>query len=366
MNTNIASIAEPPDSEDTPTVRVNGDLVELTDRSPTGRQILAATGLRPAADYALLHWPSQGPTNEIGLDDVLELTPGSGAFEFFAIKADGVSYFTLDEERYAWAGPFDEPTLRRVGRLADGMQVWLERTGQPDRQLDAGEAIKLEREGVERFYSRKPIWKLEVQGEQTEWEHPLVLVRDAIVKAGFDPSKAWTIKFKVKGEAIRDVQQTDTIDLSQPGVERLRVRPSHVDNGDSSKGARRDFSLLETDVAFLTASGFEWQTIIDGHRWLIVDNYLLPPGYNVSTCRLAVGMPSDYPTAQLDMFFCDPALTANGAAPPNTEVRQVINGVSFQRWSRHRGAGSAWLPGVDNLASHFALIEQAIGREVGV
>jgi hypothetical protein len=365
MTINTDSTAEPPDTKAAPQVRVNGTLIHLNDQTPTGGQILAASELRPIAEYALMHWPSRGPTNEVGLDDVLDLPHDGTVLEFFAAKADGVSYFTLDEERYAWAGPLDEQILRKIGRVADNQELWFERTGRPDHQLKAGEVIKLERKGVERFYTRTPPWKLEVQGEMTEWERPQVLVRDALVKANIDPAKPWIVMLKVEGQAIRPVALTDTIDLSQPGIERLRVRPKHVDNGDGQREARRDFSLLPKDVLFLDGSGLHWHTVNDGKRWLIVDDYPLPAGYNASTCRIAVLMPPDYPSAQLDMFYCDPILLANGAHPPNTDTNETVNGVSFQRWSRHRSGGNAWSPTCDNVSTHFALIEHAIGREVG-
>lgn len=363
MNT-IPPTVEPTYAEEVPAVRVNDILIELADRSPTGSQVLAAAGLRPAAEYALLRWPSVGPTSEIGLDDILPL-PGDGApWEFIATPADGVFYFTLDEDRYAWAGPLDETIVRRVGRVPETKELWLERADIPDRQLASGETLRLQQAGVERIYTRKPhkqVWKLEVQGELTEWETPQVLVRDAVVKAGIDPNKAWIIILKVKDQPRREVELDSTIDLSEPGLERLRLRPKDVTNGEGPRETSRDFSLLAKDATFLDASGFRWQTMTDGQRWLIVENYPLPPGYNVAVCRLAVDMPDGYPSAMLDMFYCDPPLLANGAAPATTEARQNIGGVSFQRWSRHR----AWAPDTDNLSTHFALIEESIGREVG-
>ncbi len=365
MTINTDSTAEPPDIQAAPTVQVNGNPIQIDDQTPTGGQILSAAGLRPIAEYALVRWPNRGPTSEIGLDEVLELPRDGRTLEFFAAKADGVSYFTLDEERYAWAGPLDEQILRNVGRVADDQELWFERNGRPDHQLEAGEVIKLEREGVERFFTRTPTWKLEVQGEMTQWDGPQVLVRDALVKANIDPAKPWIVMLKVKGQPIRPVALTDTIDLSEPGIERLRVRPRNVDNGDGQFDARRDFSLLPQDSQFLDASGFCWHTINDGKRWLVVDNYPLPTGYNVTTCRVAVLMSPDYPSAQLDMFYCDPVLTANGALPPNTEANETVNGASFQRWSRHRSGENAWSPTSDNVSTHFALIEHAIGREVG-
>lgn len=359
---------EPPDhgaERPRPVVRVNGEVVPLNDQTPTGEQILMAARLRPATDYALIRWPDQGPTNEVALDDVLDLTQLGPVIDFFATPADGIRYFALDEERYAWAGPLDVETVRRIGRVDDQKALWLERTDEEDRLLSPGETIDLEARGVERLYTKKATWWLQVQSKEYEFERPLVTVREALKRAGFDVSKAWEVKFKVKGEPIRAVGLDETLDLSHPGVERLRVGPANVDNGDGAATERREFSLLPADVSFLDDSGLRWQTIRDGNRWLIVENYPLPPGFNVPSCTIAVQIPESYPSAQLDMFFCHPALTANDAVPPQTEHRQAIAGTLFQRWSRHRGAGSAWTPGVDNLESHFTLIEHALSREVG-
>lgn len=52
-----------------PEVRVNDELIRLNDRTPTGSQVLAASGLRPDVEFALLLWPPVGPTREIGLEE---------------------------------------------------------------------------------------------------------------------------------------------------------------------------------------------------------------------------------------------------------------------------------------------------------
>ncbi len=345
-------------------VLVNGELFRLDDASPTGAQILAAAALRPAGDYALVHWPSQGPTSEIGLDEVIMPKASGPALEFFATKADGVCYFMVDEERYVWAGPLDEEIIRRIARVNPNQDIWKERMQQEDRLLTAGEVVNLNREGVERLYTRRRSWMLDVQGEKTEWEQPQVIVREALLKAGIDPTKPWIIILKAKDDPKREVGIDDIIDLTQPGIERLRLRPKDVTNGDGFHDPRREFSVLSKDEAFLDASGFRWHTEIDGQRWLIVENYPLPAGYNVATCRVAVDVPPDYPSAKLDMFYCDPPLAVNGVAPGQTEARQSIGGVMFQRWSRHRPEGS-WAPATDSLSTHFAVIEESIGREVG-
>lgn len=359
--------SEPPDQaadHRKSAVIVNGQPIEIGDNTATGGQILAAARFRPAADYALLRWPDNGPTNEVALDDTIKLPRSGPLLAFFAIKSDRVSYFTLDEERYAWAGPLDADTLRRIGRVDPAMELWFELTDQKDRLIQPGEVIDLDTPGVERLYTRRAVWHLRVNDEDIEWPQPRVLVRDALTAAGFDVSRPWTMKFKVQGQPVRTVNLSDELDLSEAGVERLRVAPSEVNNGDGHD-ARRDFSLLAADAGFLDRRGLHWQTVNSDGQWLIVSDFPMPPGYNAAACTLAVLIPPSYPTAALDMFFCHPSLSINGSVPPQTDYHQAIDGRNFQRWSRHRGGASPWNPGVDNLASHFALIDEALAREVG-
>lgn len=347
-------------------VRVNGQVVHLTDPSPTGSQLLAAARLRPASEFALLEWPVNGPTREVGLEEVICLPEAGHVADFIAVQADGVLYFVLDGDRYAWAGPLDADTVRRIGRLPQEKALWLERRDQPDVLLEPGQTIHLERAGVEQIYTRAKVWFLDVQGDRTEWDRPLVGVREALEKAGVDLTKQWTIVLKVKGKEPRQVELNDTVDLREPGIERLWLRPRQVNNGDGPSTARREFSLLSKDEAFLSNLGYDWETIKEGaHRWLIVTNYPVPPGYDQASCRLAVDVPPSYPTAQIDMFYCDPPLTiSNGTVPAATDSRVAIGGVPFQRWSRHRPDGQ-WAVGKDSVATHFGLIDAAISREVG-
>ena len=347
-------------------VRVNGQVVQLTDHSPTGSQILAAAHLRPAVEFALLEWPASGPTREVALEEVIRLPASGQALEFIAVQADGVSYFVLDGDRYAWAGPLNAATVRRIGRVADDKELWLERRDEPDLLLEPGQVIRLDGAGVEQIYTRARVWLLDVQGERTEWSRPNVGVREALEKAGIDLTKEWTIVLKVKGKEPRAVGLSDTIDLNEPGIERLWLRPRVVNNGEGPSAPRREFTLLPKDEAFLSNLGYQWEAIKVGERhWLVVSNYPLPAGYQQASCRLAIEFPKTYPTAEIDMFYCDPPLTLlNGGAPADTGSQETVDGVPFQRWSRHRPGGH-WSPEKDCVATHFGLIEMAIGREVG-
>ena len=170
---------------------------------------------------------------------------------------------------------------------------------------------------------------------------------------------------KVKFAEPRAVGLNDVVNLDQPGIERLWLRPRQVDNGACGP-LRREFSLLSKDEAFLATTGLRWETILDGERrWCLIENYAVPSGYNVGNCRLALEIPLAYPAAQIDMFYCNPPLSLQGGAiPPATEARETVAGVMFQRWSRHRSAATQWSPATDNLVTHLGLVDEALGREV--
>jgi hypothetical protein len=208
----------------------------------------------------------------------------------------------------------------------------------------------------------EPPWKLNVQGVIIESRHPKIVVRDAIKRAGFDPDAGWIIVLKVAGELRKEVDLNATIDLTHPGVEKLRLTPRQINNGEAAMPRRHDFALLPQDEVHLDRLGLRWETIIDGaRRWLLIRTYPLPAGYTVAATDVAIEVPVSYPGAQLDMFYCHPHLgLANGQAIPQVQSIESITGVGFQRWSRHR----QWDSARDNVGTHLALVDESLRREV--
>ncbi len=209
---------------------------------------------------------------------------------------------------------------------------------------------------------KEPPWKLNVQGVQIESRLPSITVQDAIKRAGFDPQAPWIIVLKVAGEPKQEVPLTHVIDLRHPGIEKLRLTPRQIDNGEAQTPRRLDFALLPQDEAHLNRLALRWETAVDaGRRWLLLRNYPLPNGYNVASADIGIEFPTSYPSAQLDMFYCNPHLaSANGDAIPQTQVTQDIFSVNYQRWSRHR----QWDASRDTLATHLALVDESLRREV--
>jgi hypothetical protein len=205
-------------------------------------------------------------------------------------------------------------------------------------------------------------WKLNVQGVIIESSRPEIVVRDAIMQAGFNPDTPWIIILKAAGEPKREVDLSFVIDLRHKGIEKLRLTPRQINNGEAGMGRRIEFALLPQDEEHLDHLGFRWETLIDvGRRWLVIRNYPVPPGYNANMTDIAIEVPVSYPGAQLDMFFCHPALAIlSGAMIQQTQHMEMVTGVPFQRWSRHR----QWDAARDTLATHLALVDESLCREV--
>ena len=210
--------------------------------------------------------------------------------------------------------------------------------------------------------NREPPWKLNVQGVVIESRTPTIVAKDAIKKAGFDPQAPWIIVLKIAGEPRKEIDINTVIDLKHPGIEKLRLTPKQINNGEAVTPRRLDFALLPQDEDHLDRLDLFWETVIDaGRRWLILRAYPLPPGYNHAAADIAIEVPVSYPGAQLDMFYCRPHLAlTSGKVIPQTQVAENIQGASFQRWSRHR----QWDSARDTLATHLALVDESLRREV--
>ena len=97
---------------------------------------------------------------------------------------------------------------------------------------------------------------------------------------------------------------------------------------------------------------------------VVVRSFPLPPGYTYQAVDVNVRIEPGYPDTQIDMAYFHPALarTSGHAIPALSD--DAFDGQTWQRWSRHRTPANPWRPGIDNLATHFALIEDWLTREL--
>lgn len=339
--------------------------VAISDRTPTGDQILAACDVSPREDYVVLQWLASGDLEEIRGNETVTLK-GTEPARFIVAKADRLFRLVLDDRSISWPlKKISAAALRELGKIDPTARLYIRREDEADELIADDGAVALDDIGVENIYSKREVWKLNVQGVVIQSEDPTITVRAALVAAGFDPEQGWIIVLKAS-DAKRQVTLDDFIDLRAPGVEKLRLTPREINNGEVDEVLRRDFSLLPTDEAGLNARNLEWETIVDGgRRWLLLSNYNLPAGYTITAATIALEIPPAYPSAEIDMFYCLPHLVRiDGKGIPQTEARVSIRGQSFQRWSRHRGPGAPWRPHADSVLTHLTLVDAAILREV--
>jgi hypothetical protein len=115
------------------------------------------------------------------------------------------------------------------------------------------------------------------------------------------------------------------------------------------------FHLPEEDVEFLNSLGLMWETVLAADiLWLLVHDYPIPFGFNVSKATLAIKIEGGYPPAKLDMAYFLPELSkVSGTTIPNLSTISIDDN-QYQQWSRHY----EWREGVDDLGIHYCRIEQ--------
>ena len=340
--------------------------VQIDDLTPTGAQLAAAAGFKPKQNAAVLQVLPNGEMEDVRESETVDLRHAEG--RFVIVETDRDYYLRIDGQRYPWPCRIvSGAVLRKLGGVPAGHALYLERIDEPDRQIGDHDFIDLDGRGVESIVSRKPSWMLNVQGVEIESATPIILVSDALTRAGFDATQSWHIFLKVEGEAKREVQLTDHVDLRTPGIEKLRLTPKEVNNGEAPFAPRRDFALLDADDAYLDQLGLRWETVVDAsRRWLLIHHYRIPAGYTADQTLLALEIPLTYPGAQIDMFYtCPPLALASGRPIDCTHIPASIGRVAFNGWSRHRGPGAPWNSAADNVSTHMALVESALLKEVG-
>lgn len=127
---------------------------------------------------------------------------------------------------------------------------------------------------------------------------------------------------------------------------------------------RRQFDLLPDDRRILEAYGLPWETVVDGSQWVLIHEFPTHKGYIEAQATAAIRMETGYPNTALDMVYFFPALVRGDGKPIGaTQATQVIDGIIYQRWSRHRTSENPWKIGSDNLGTHLILVEDWLERE---
>ena len=340
--------------------------VHIEDLTPTGAQLAVAAGFRSIDDVSVLQILPNGELEDVRPTETVDLRRMGR--RFVIVESDRVYRLTIDGVRFDWPCRIvSGGLLRKLGQVPTDRGIYFERQGQQDRFLGEHDLVDLNAAEVEAFVSRKLVWRLNVQGVLLELFAPTVVVREALVLAGFNPDQGWQIFLKVTGQPKQPVQLTTEIDLRTPGLEKLRLTPKDVNNGDGLAIPCRAFALLDIDEAHLDRLGLRWETIIEANRrWLLLHDYLLPVGYTVTDTKLALEIPPTYPGAQIYGFYAYPPLAlACGRVIQSTQLRGSLLGAEYHGWSRNRGSAAPWNSATDNVLTQLALVDAALAKEVG-
>lgn len=340
--------------------------LSISQTNPTGAQILAAANISNLQSLVLLQVLPSGDLESIRPAEIPDLAESTN---FILSESDRTYFFDVDNSRLEWPNRhISGATIRKLANVSE--QHELHQLSEHDVQvvLKNKDVVDLGKPGVERFITKQQVWKLRIQGVTLEFTVPVVKVADAMTNAGFDPSKAWHIYLLVAGQPKQEVDKNHMVDLRTPGLEKIRLMQRNVDNGDGQQSKlQRHFKLLAVDERYLDGTGLQWETILSGERrWLIIHEYQLLLGYVPAVSKLALDIPKDYPSAQIDMFYFAPAVARRDGLPiPSIQVSANIGNIVYQGWSRHRNGSNPWDPYTDNVPTHLALVESCLAREFG-
>lgn len=127
---------------------------------------------------------------------------------------------------------------------------------------------------------------------------------------------------------------------------------------------RRQFSLPESDVAYLDSTGMKWEAVVEqGVRRAVIYAFPLPAGYDQTHADLNFRIDGAYPDTQIDMVYFFPALKRSDNISIRALAFDNFDGKTWQRWSRHRTPQNPWIAGVDDISSQLLLVEHWLERE---
>ena len=340
--------------------------IHIDDLTPTGAQLAAAAGFKNVEAVSVLQILASGELEDIRPAEIVDLRRAQA--RFIIVESDRTYRFILDSQRFDWPCRIvSGGLLRKLGQVPVDKTIYLEQQDEPDRPIGDGDLVDLDLAGVESFVSRKTVWDLNVQGVRLKLPMPTIVVRDALIKAGFDPDQEWQIFLKIVGQNKQRVALDFVLDLRTPGIEKLRLSPKDVNNGEAPVVRRRAFALLDDDEEHLNRLELRWDTIIEvNRRWLLIHDYPLPDGYTVGSTKLALEIPPNYPGAQIYGFYVHPPLAlSSGRIIESTQMRGVVLGDEFHGWSRNRGPSAPWNPAIDSVLTHLMLVDAALAKEAG-
>ncbi len=205
-------------------------------------------------------------------------------------------------------------------------------------------------------------YKIQIDKDIFSVDHPILTGRELLEIAKKEPVEQFAIYLKVKEGSPQRIEANAKVDLRNPGVERFVTLPLDQTEGF---GGRQEFTLPQDDIDWLCNTGLNYELVSEESVLRVVlYDFLVPPGYNHNEVDVNVRIDPGYPDTQIDMVYVYPPLARADGRPMHALSQDPFDGKIWQRWSRHRTPANPWRPGIDNLSTHFGLIEEWFSREL--
>ena len=208
----------------------------------------------------------------------------------------------------------------------------------------------------------KSEYKIQIDKDIFSIDHPIQTGKELLEIAGKKPAEQFAIYLKVKEGPPQRIGADEKVDLRNPGVERFVTLPLDQTEGFDS---RREFTLPQSDLDWLAETGLRYELVVEKNVLRVVlYGFPVPPGYIHSEADVNVRINPGYPDTQIDMVYVHPSLVRADGRSIGALSQEIFDNKSWQRWSRHRTPANPWRPGIDNLSTHFELVEDWFSREL--
>ena len=205
-------------------------------------------------------------------------------------------------------------------------------------------------------------YKIQIDKDIISIPFPTPTGQELLKYAGKEPPEQYAIYLKVKGGQPQRIKADEKVDLRKPGVERFVTLP--LDQTEGFDG-RRDFELPQEDLDWLYKMGRRFELISEQNSLrVVIYDFPVPEGYNHNEIDVNVCIEPGYPDTQIDMVYVYPPLVKSNGQQIAAIAEDKFQEKVWQRWSRHRTPLNPWRPGIDNLSTHFGLVEEWFLREL--
>lgn len=362
----------------------------------TGAEILTAAGFKHLQCHTLYQKLKGCDFEKVSLDQTIDLSnPG---IEHFATKGPDVFHYKVDNEpemtdkseltahQILLAKGINPTNHYLIQVLAEGNVSYADNPSQPIKMICTGmdfisgkwhDLVDIEEYGKQcKPVPPAKLYRIKVDKGYHTWPKRYITVSELIEFEYPNNTKPVEVyKFLNTSPKPIKLKPDEMVDLTEKCLVRFTIQPKEQEDGlsddriqedpvEETVKIRRDFTLPEEDIEFLDNLGLLWEAIANQPgMWVMIHDYPVPVGYNVQKAEVALLISSHYPAAEIDMAYFHPALIKDSGKTINNVFGQVIDGKSFQGWSRHRKPGE-WRSGVDNIATHLCLVDNWLVKDI--